>query len=186
MQHSDFWKGQRGLDNIKPKRVGKKWESYDAIALVSELVGDDSVVEVGCGQGRFSRGFTPEQYIGVDLNPAAIDIAQQGNTDYEFKIVKEYSEIPSRDVMLLHSAALHVPDDEIFELFAQANKRIILAETMGVRIARETPKPAKLAFHYARTEQDYIKILKDWKLENSFTKHDTNSGKTFTYMVFNK
>lgn len=186
MKHADFWQGDRGILNIKPKRIGDLWESYDAIVLVSDLVGDDTVVEVGCGQGRFSRAFKPEQYIGMDLNQAAIDISRSENPDYQFEVLREYSEIPKRDVMLLHSAALHVPDEEIDELFSQANKRIVLAETMGSRTVRETEKPVDLAFHYARTAREYATILKDWKLIEEFTKHDTNSRKTFTYMVFEK
>ena len=185
MKHSEFWQGQLGLDNIKPKRIGDKWESYDTTTLIAELIGDDSVVDVGCGTGRLSQAFTPEQYIGVDVNQAAIDISRKENPDYQFEALEEYSKIPKQDVMLLHSVALHIPDEEIGNLFAQARKRIILAETMGARGKRQDGKD-KLAFHYARTADEYTKLLPSWKLVKNFIKQDSNSGKQFTYMEFEK
>lgn len=186
MKHQDFWQGERGILNIKPKRIGELWESYDAIALISYMIGERNVVEVGCGQGRFSRAVLPENYIGLDLNTDAIAISRKENPDYTFKVISDYVDIPEREVMLLHSAALHVPDDEINDLFARAPNTIILAETMGPRIIRDTPKHKDLAFHYARTADDYKNILASWDVEQEFTKRDTNSGKTYTYMVFNR
>lgn len=182
MKHSDFWQGQRGLDNLKPKRIGDKWES--SVEFVARLAGEGTVVEVGCGTGRFARGFTTDQYIGVDINKDAIDISRKENPEYQFEILKEYSEIPKRDVMLLHSVCLHVPDEEIENLFAQATKRIVLAETMGRRTPRTGAPKENLAFHYARTADEYAKILKGWKLVKSITNQDPSSNKMFTYMVF--
>jgi len=186
IKHRDFWQGQRGLNNIKPKRIGLLWESFNAIDLVVDFVGDNTVVEVGCGNGRFSQGFTPEQYVGVDLNVDAINVSRENYPKYQFNILEKYSEIPARDVMLLHSAALYVPDDEIADVFAQAKKRIVLAETMGVRVIKDREQPENLAYHYARTADEYEAILKDWKLVDTINKRDANSGKTFTYMVFEK
>ena len=185
MKHSEFWQGQTGLDNIKPKRIGSKWESYDTTTLINKLVGDDSVVDVGCGTGRLSRAFKPEQYVGVDVNETAIELSRKENPEYRFEILKEYSKIPKQDVMLLHSVALHIPDEEITNLFTQAEKRIVLAETMGTRNKPRDNK-VELAFHYARTANEYAALLQNWKLVNTFTKRDSNSGKVFTYMEFEK
>lgn len=184
MKHSDFWQGDRGILNIKPKRIGELWESYDAVQLVSDLVGDMTVVEVGCGQGRFSAAFKPEKYVGVDINEAAIEMSKKGNPNHIFEHIKEYSDIPQREAMLLHSVCLHIPDEEIGFLFERANKRIVLAETMGPRRERAGERPPDLAFHYARTAEDFVKLLQGWKLVQMITKPDTNSSKTFTYMVF--
>ena len=184
MKHLEFWQGQRGLDNLKPKRIGDKWES--SVEFVTGLVGEGTVVEVGCGTGRFSRGFTTDRYIGVDINKDAIDISRKENPGYQFEILREYSEIPKRDVMLLHSIALHVPDDEIEKLFAHADKRIVLAETMGTRTKRTGKPNENLAFHYARTSDEYAKILKDWNLVKFITSKDPSSNKMFTYMVFER
>jgi len=88
--------------------------------------------------------------------------------------------------MLLHSVALHVPDEEIENLFARATKRIVLAETMGRRTVRTGAPKENLALHYARTADEYVEILKGWKLVKSITNQDPSSNKMFTYMVFEK
>ena len=185
MKHSDFWQGQVGLDNIKPKRIGELWESFDAASIIKTLIGDYTVVDFGCGTGRLSRAFKPDQYIGVDVNEDAIKISKKENSDYKFKTIKDYSEIPKQDALLLHSVALHIPDEEIKNLFAQANKCIVIAETMGTR-NKPRSSNSKLAFHYARTAKEYEDLLPEWKLKESFTKNDANSRKTFTYMKFVK
>lgn len=190
MKHSQFWQAQ-GLDNIKPAHVGDKWESYDTPKLVANLVGEDSIVDVGCGTGRLARAFKPEQYIGIDLNENAISLSRKKHPEYKFKILKKYSDVPRQDVMLLHSVALHVPDDEIKELCKRAQKRIILAETMLDTFTGNKNKPPKsvkanMAFHYARYSAGYKELLMDWKLIETFSMRDENTEKSLTYMIFEK
>ncbi len=194
IKHKEFWDGKRGLANIKPKRIGSKWESFDAVKIVRTLCGEGTVNDVGCGTGRLSEAFGCFDYAGFDLNPAAIEIANRRffeqadrQRQYEFNTVEDYKDIPAADIFLFHSSALHIPDDELVTLSKRAGHKIVIGETLrGHTNKKPNPKPG-LAPHYSRSAQDYVKLLlPDWTLRHNETIKDTNSRKAFTYMVFER
>lgn len=184
--HKEFWDGKRGLDNIKPKRIGENWESFDAVEIVGKLCGSGTVNDIGCGTGRMSKAFWVSEYAGFDLNPAAVEIATQ-RYPHEFNTVEDYAKIYAADTFLFHSSALHIPDDELMQLSKLARHRIVIGETLrGHTNKKPNPKPG-LAPHYSRSAQDYVKLfLPDWTLKHDEIIRDTNSRKTFTYLVFEK
>ncbi len=186
VKHFDFWQNQQGINNIKPRHVGELWESFNIEAVVKNLVGSQAVVDVGCGVGRLAPAFTVEQYIGVDPNKLAINIAQQENPKYQFIHLQNYNKIPKQCVMLLISVALHIPDDEIQQVFQQAGQRIIIGETM---MRRKTRKPSPgYAPHYTRTPADYKSLFSttQWDEADTFELYDTNSNKLFTFVEFRR
>ena len=57
-------------------------------ALLKQIVDPaKNVLEVGCGYGRLCRAFVPQCYIGVDINPKAIEAARQKNPGYKFDLI---------------------------------------------------------------------------------------------------
>jgi len=187
MKHGAFWTGQGGLDNIKPKRIEDKWESFSTNDIVRRLCGDAQVVEIGCGTGRLCTAFKLGFYFGYDLNPDAIKIAAAAYPDYFFSVLTEYDQIGKYPTVLLHSAALHIPDEELRQVFSCAEQRIVIGETMHGTVKNlPTPKPG-LAFHYSRSVSEYCELLpKGWACSRVEHHKDSNSCKTFTYAVFKR
>lgn len=187
IKHKDFWDVQQGIENIKPRRTGDNWESFSAPEVVRRLCGEGTVSDVGCGTGRMSAVFDYLDYAGYDLNPTAIEIAKESFPGKLFQVVHRYSGMLVCDTLLLHSAALHIPDDELEALFAYLpGKRIVIGETMhGHTHVKPNPKPG-LATHYSRSAEDYAALLPGWDLVRTEMHLDKYSKKTFTYLVFEK
>lgn len=45
-----------------------------------------SVLDLGCGSGRFTEAFDGHRYFGIDISPASIDIARTLYPDAEFMV----------------------------------------------------------------------------------------------------
>src|SRR5271169_792740 len=73
----DFWNtSHRTRDNNDPVST----ELFDrTAAIVNEITQAAAcrVLEIGCGAGSFSRKLLYSSYHGLDLSPAAIDLARQ-------------------------------------------------------------------------------------------------------------
>ena len=55
--------------------------------LLARLVGDRSVLDIGCGKGmQVAEFFDPNRYIGIDCSPALIDLAREDNPGFEFRV----------------------------------------------------------------------------------------------------
>ncbi len=188
IKHEQFWTGQRGLDNIKPKRTGSNWESFNALDVVKRLCGDDTCVnDIGCGTGRMAAVFDELTYVGYDLNPAAIDVAKSEFRGHYFAVLEDYADVDPVNTFLFHSSALHIPDDELVTLSKRAGGKLVIAETMSGR-RRITPNPKRgLATHYSRTPAEYENLLSPtWALKHTERHTDTYSRKVFTYLVFER
>lgn len=64
---------------------------YDNLNLIwreeiSEIVGNDSVLELGCGAGRMAPCFNPDKYLGIDINSRDIDYARVNHPEYKFEV----------------------------------------------------------------------------------------------------
>lgn len=85
MQQSDrtSWQGVKGWYN---KIVGSEGHYYHEHVVIPgvlkllKLKPDDSLVDLGCGQGVLSRGIPPiQRYLGLDLSPGLIGEADRKN-----------------------------------------------------------------------------------------------------------
>lgn len=119
----EFWK-QNGLRHITPRNMENP-EGWDVWSYLGELVGPRSVMEVGCGRGRLARAFSPDQYLGVDINEKALKKARQDNPGYQFALEQSHA-----DVALLYTVLLHISDERLPEFKIDADE-IIVAEIMG-------------------------------------------------------
>lgn len=188
IKHEQFWTGQRGLDNIKPKRTGSNWESFNALDVAKRLCGGTTCVnDIGCGTGRMAAKFDELAYVGYDLNPAAIEVAEREFPGHSFAVLVDYADIEPVNTFLFHSSALHIPDDELVTLSKRAGHKMVIAETMhGSRRAPPNPKDG-LATHYSRSPNDYVNLFAPWwVLKHTETHTDAYSRKVFTYLVFER
>lgn len=136
----DYWRSGAGLGNITPK--GKPWpEGDDFPEFLSRLIGRATVLEFGCGTGRLAMCLEPERYVGVDVSPAALEIARQTCPTHRFELI-EAAELPDANVTLCHTVLLHVPDADLSATAARfASPRVIVSEVMGRQWRRDGDPP---------------------------------------------
>lgn len=145
---ADYWRGNTRLREITPRG-----ERYPEVGLFEALgrACRGSVFEFGCGDGRLSPAFSPELYAGFDINPAALAAAARANPGYRF-----VSEWEPADTFLAWTVLLHVPDDEIGTVLAEAEayKRIVIGEVMGRKWRRAGDPPV-----FNREADEYVEMV---------------------------
>jgi len=146
---NEFWQGEKALRFITPP--GERFPEGDIHGILNNHC-EGKVLEYGCGDGRLAPAFEVENYIGVDINPSAVEKAKRNNPEYDFRPV----EFPGADTILAHTVLLHVSDDRIEQLIGKFLEypRIVIGEVMGRNWRRSGNPPV-----YNRDEQDYIDMM---------------------------
>ncbi|OAI48194.1 hypothetical protein AYO45_01240 [Gammaproteobacteria bacterium SCGC AG-212-F23] len=163
---------QHGLKNIKPEslRYGEHPEGWDLIREVRRIVApfvQQRVLEIGCGYGRVCAAFSPQQYIGVDINQQAIAKAKSLFPNYQFQCVNYLDKYPEADLVLAYTVFLHLSDDAIHGVlhsFTEDVQSIIVAEVMGKATWDKNfteNYASQEQFHstHQRTPEDYERML---------------------------
>lgn len=121
-----FWQGEHGVDF----EYMIKWPDEEIKLIPSICI--SPCCEVGCGSGRIASLFAPKKYIGVDINPTAIEKAKKNLPDHVFELIDYEDEYPEASCYLFHTVLLHVPDAYIESVIRRChNKMIVVAETMN-------------------------------------------------------
>jgi len=146
---ADFWKAQNGLRHITPRGKANPEGPWLGTYL-SEVASHGLVLEFGCGPGRIACGFDPESYIGVDINPRALEHAGTRNPGYRFELVQD--ELPDADVCLFHTVLMHVPDDELGAVLKRLRAPVVyVSEMLGREWRRDGDPPV-----FNRDLDDYV------------------------------
>jgi ubiquinone/menaquinone biosynthesis C-methylase UbiE len=86
----------------------------------------DKVLDLGCGNGRFSEFFL--DYLGVDSSQELIDIARENNPSKNF-LVADALNLPltdqSFDLIFSVSVLHHIPSKRLRSKFLQESKRVL-------------------------------------------------------------
>jgi len=139
MTPADYWKSNKYLYHITPP--GDEWpEGFDVHHVLRKKIPGE-VLDYGCGKGRMVEAFDPKDYIGVDINPSAVEFCRHTYPEYDFYVL---SDLPKVETILAYTVLLHVPDDEIEALiseFAESADRVIIAEILGREWRREGDPP---------------------------------------------
>lgn len=166
---------REGLRHITPRGLECP-EGFDVWQILSDMVGSDTVKEIGCGRGRLARAFDPNKYTGLDINPRAIVEARKANPKHRFGVVCSCK----FDVTLLYTVALHVKNFDALEL---DTPRVIIAEIMNPELARPTGIPPA----YNRSEAEYERLMAErgYKRKAShYYPYDYYDGEPFTFLEF--
>jgi SAM-dependent methyltransferase len=151
---AEFW-SEEGLDHIVPEGGEEFPEGFDVYEVLNKLINPaKGVLDVGCGYGRLCRAFKPENYIGVDVNPKAIDKAKERNPEYRFEHIKPGAELPKTGTALLYTVAGHIPDEELARFLAPicaAAPLLAICEIMDLRWRRPGNPPI-----FNRDPEQYI------------------------------
>ncbi len=131
MNDIEFWKTE-GINYLYWHGAPKYYEGEDNIRNVVELVGENSVREIGCGYGRLSTFFDPTKYTGYDISATAIKKAHRLFPNYRF-IHWDFSELEQTSVTIFVNGPHLVPDDQIEEtitMLCKSTNAVIIGEPM--------------------------------------------------------
>jgi SAM-dependent methyltransferase len=151
-----FWENA-DLAQINPGRENDAPEGWDVRGELRELFGARAVAEIGCGYGRLCSGFAPERYVGYDINPQALRLAEQRNPGYRFHIMRNDDDFEVANAALMYAVCLHIHDEDIEAFIGRICDKarfVVLAEIMGREWRRPGDPPV-----FNRAAQEYIDLF---------------------------
>jgi ubiquinone/menaquinone biosynthesis C-methylase UbiE len=108
----ELWKNE----HIDLEALTTSWETGDTwvVEAISRRLPSvtGSVLDAGCGAGRFSTLFKPEVYLGIDNSPEMLELARRRHPQYTFKEADIYNLRFSNmefELVLSHSVLKHLP-----------------------------------------------------------------------------
>jgi SAM-dependent methyltransferase len=148
MTPDEYWRRNKRLQHITPPGVAMPEVGLaDALKVACQ----GSVFEFGCGYGRLASTFTPDGYVGYDINPAALQEARRRNPQHRFADDWQHA-----DTFLAHTVLLHIPDDQIKAVLDRANlyRRVVIGEIMGRKWRRPGDPPV-----FNREAEEYEALM---------------------------
>lgn len=100
---NEFWEEKADYWAMLPHDTDREWSE------IEEFIDPKwSVVEVGCGDGRWSQYF--DNYLGTDISKNLIKIAKKENPDKKFKVWDIRHGFPKGyDLIFGYTVLLHLP-----------------------------------------------------------------------------
>lgn len=127
-QIQSYWNGQEGI--LREFPPGKGILDKRLLKLL-DVCCIKPCCEVGCGSGRLASLFDPRRYIGVDINPQAIENARRQLPIHDLRVIDYESDYPPALSYLFHTVMLHVPDERLDGVIGRCGgNSIAIAETM--------------------------------------------------------
>lgn len=176
---TSYWK-QDQLANIIPQNeaLGEFPEGWDVRPFLWDLLKPHLIrkmVEVGCGYGRLCQAVPTDYYLGVDINPEAVQTAQIQHPGYDFQQIGFHDAYPKADAILAYTVLLHIDDVAIvpmIERMCQASDVILIAEILGKKKWRRDGDPPV----FNRDLQDYLALM-----QNNGFELNTCEGKPYQH-----
>lgn len=105
--------------------------------LASKVIGDGSVLDIGCGTGLLAEHLSPgADYLGIDLNEKHLDFARKKGLDVKKMDCMKVDKYPERDVYFICDLLHHInPEHEklIDEIIGKyPEKTLIVSEPYAV------------------------------------------------------
>jgi SAM-dependent methyltransferase len=152
-----FWI-QQGVQHIKPETGFEFPEGFDVGNTLRRAIGSHfPTLEIGCGVGRIASLFSPQEYIGVDVNPVSLTLARAKLPEHALRIFDQGYRYPAAPSAFFYTVLLHVSDQAVEKLLAQAvvgRRRLIIAEIMDRRWRRGGSPPV-----FNRDPEDYLLMM---------------------------
>jgi hypothetical protein len=147
---SDSWNAQSKIDKVQWKKL-------------KEILGRikfNSVIDVGCGDGRMIPLFEGKKYLGFDISKRLIDICKEQYPKKSFHVSSvEDAKFPKADLVFSYTTLEHVPPENI-------EKAVTSVKSMGKQILLIEPKNFIPSGDYCFNHEykKYFKIKKRWAL----------------------
>ena len=181
----EFWRGDN-LKNITPPSSAFP-AGFDESAFLKRLwplLASTSVVEIGCGFGRLASAFPPEIYLGLDINPEAIEKAKIHRPDYRFEVIDFGASYPKADLYLAYTVFLHIDDKNMAGLNRRLRdvcRQLLIVEIMDPAF-RELPSAVP---NFVRTRSDYQRFFEAFDLELEIRRpYQHYPGADISYLLF--
>jgi SAM-dependent methyltransferase len=151
-KRKDFWI-KHGLRCIKPcdEEFPEGWNPIEFVRILldSYELGGCTVLDFGCGVGRLTPAFDKNLYLGMDINPNAIEIAKAKNPEYQYEV----GEKPvKRDLLFAYTVFNHLSNTETkayaFEMHKIGIEWVIIANSNFLAMNKELEEYQKLFSHY--------------------------------------
>lgn len=156
-------------------------EGFDLLTVVKEIsdqLGYNSIIDLGCGEGRLAPSFDPKKYIGVDIDHRAIQEAQKKFSNYQFTTVEKAPQYA--DLYLAYALFGYMSSEALDQILSNIRcKWLIVGEILGKEWHLNTIPPL-----YSRDLSEYIKALRrhDFILQ----KHEKRVHKQYSETPFFK
>ena len=165
MDTTEFWK-KEGEKHIRPKIGGEFPEGWDIRPYLAKLCEGKLITEIGCGVGRLSAAFHPEQYIGIDISPKVLEIAESTNKNHKYLLDNQENSYPDADVRLVYTVLLHIDDGYIGDFIknlCEGTERVVVAEIMERKWRRPGDPPV-----FNREAEEYITLFEKCGFEKDY------------------
>lgn len=144
------------FSQVRKLRWGYEYLSYLRFVLARlEGVRFDSLLDVGCGDGRFlreaSRRFRGKRLVGVDLSARAVEYARLLNPGVEFVVgdITDGALIEERfDVVTLIETLEHVPPANVRDFVAALRGRMKACGTLVVSVPSRNIKMSRKHYQH--------------------------------------
>jgi 2-polyprenyl-3-methyl-5-hydroxy-6-metoxy-1,4-benzoquinol methylase len=127
--YQGYWTDRTSVYNtLKPE-----WRK-----AITDIVGNKSVLDIGCGSGRFAPCFDPKKYLGIDINITNIHAARDLNFGYTFEQKDIVTWEPDKvyDYIITWTTLELIPNEHINGVVSKIKKygkNILLAEPYGTK-----------------------------------------------------
>jgi SAM-dependent methyltransferase len=115
------------------------------------------ILEIGCGTGRMASRFAPDDYIGVDIDPAALKIARTLYPEHNFRIHDRGLGYPDAPTVLFRGLLEYVPDTDLPDLLAEActgRRHVFIVADQQIRVDAGGHK------YFRRCQADYERLMR--------------------------
>lgn len=150
-RRSDSWDVQAGVDKVKE---GKLKEILAGTKF-------NSVIDVGCGNGRFVPYFEGKEYIGFDISKRLVEICKKKFQDKQFFVssVEEVSVPRKYDLAFSYTCLEHVPPENI-------HKAVDALKGVAKQILLIEPKKFVPSGDYCFSHdyKELFKVKKQWSM----------------------
>ena len=113
-----------------------------------------------------SAAFHPEQYIGIDISPKVLEIAESTNKNHKYLLDNQENSYPDADVRLVYTVLLHIDDGYIgnfIKNLCEGTERVVVAEIMERKWRRPGDPPV-----FNREAEEYITLFKKCGFEKDY------------------
>ena len=156
-----YWNTNADLLHITANENDPNPEGFDVGALLLEMIGvHDSVIDFGCGTGRMAALFKADRYLGVDINPAAVEHCRKAYPHHWFGVLPDGCQIQPTDIVIAYTVCLHMSDAQFVawtEMLAKSHaRRVLIAEITGREWRRGGDPPV-----FNRERLEYVALMED-------------------------
>jgi tRNA (uracil-5-)-methyltransferase TRM9 len=112
--NKNFYENYADSFNKSRKNI---WSEFDEVLKYVKRT--DYVLDIGCGNGRFSKLFDKDQYLGIDFSEALLKKAEAHNPLYKYMNIditkKDWKDKINRkfDVVILIAVLHHIPSSKL-------------------------------------------------------------------------